>query len=92
MHAFIIQMEGYAEPWFLVTSALEWSAAQIVEAFTARFRQADTCRDHQQRLGMAACRAWTKEPVLRSFQAQLIALPLLRLLQACLEQSWGAGS
>jgi hypothetical protein len=92
MHAFIIQMEGYAEPWFLVTSALELSAAQVVEAFTARFRQEDAFRDHKQRLGMEECRAWTKEPVLRTFQVQLVALTLLRLLQYRLDHAWSRGS
>jgi DDE superfamily endonuclease len=92
MHAFIIQMEGYAEPWFLVTSALELSAAQVVEAFTARFRQEDAFRDHKQRLGMEECRAWTKEPVLRTFQVPWVALTLLRLLQYRLDHAWSRGS
>jgi hypothetical protein len=85
-------MAGYAKPWFLVTSALELSAAQVVEAWTARFRQEDGFRDHKQRLGMEECRAWTKEPILRTFQVQLIALTLLRVLQARLDQMWGPGS
>jgi hypothetical protein len=39
----------------------------------------DGFRDHQQRLGMEECRAWTKAPILRTFQVQLVALtsPLL---------------
>jgi hypothetical protein len=40
---------------------------------------------------MEECRAWTKEPILRTFQVQLIALTLWRLLQARLDQAWGAG-
>jgi hypothetical protein len=63
-----------------------------VEAFAARFRQEDGCRDHKQRLGMEACRAWTKEPVLRTFQVHMVALTLLRLLQFRLDQSCGMGS
>jgi hypothetical protein len=92
VHVCVVQMTGYKEPWFLVTSALDLSAAQVVEVFTARFRQEDAFRDHKQRLGMEECRAWTKEPVLRTFQVQMIALTLLRLLQFRLEQTWGMGS
>jgi len=92
VHVFVVAMEGYEEPWFLVTTALDLSAAQVVEVFTARFRQEDAIRDHKQRLGMEECRAWTKEPILRTFQVQLVALTLLRLLQTRLDQAWGCGS
>jgi hypothetical protein len=85
-------MAGSAEPWLLVTSALELSAAQVVEAWTARFRQENGCRDQKQRLGMEECPAWTTEPILRTVQVQLLALTLLRMLQARLEQLWGPGS
>ena len=90
VHVLVVVVDGYEKPWFLVTSALDLSAAQVVEAFTARFRQEDGFRDHKQRLGMEECRAWTKEPVLRTFQVQLVALTLLRLLQFRLDQTWGA--
>jgi hypothetical protein len=33
-----------------------------------------------------------KEPILRTFQVQLVAMTLLRLLQTRLEQAWGTGS
>jgi hypothetical protein len=92
VHVWVIEMVGYDEPWFLVTSALDLTAAQIVEAWAARFRQEDGFRDHKQRLGMEECRAWTKEPILRTFQVQLVALSLLRLLHARLDQTWGAGT
>jgi hypothetical protein len=92
VYAFVVAMEGYKAPWFLVNTALELTAAQVVEVFTARFRQEDAFRDHKQRLGMEECRAWTKEPLLRTFQVQLVALTLLRLLQARLNQAWGPGS
>jgi DDE superfamily endonuclease len=92
VHVWVVQMAGYEEPWFLVTSALELSAAQVVEVWAARFRQEDGFRDHKQRLGMEECRAWTKAPILRTFQVQLVALTLLRLLQAHLERGWGAGT
>ena len=65
VHVFVIEMASYQRPWFLVTSALDLSAAQVVEAFAARFRQEDSLRDHKQRLGMEECGAWTKEPLLR---------------------------
>jgi hypothetical protein len=85
-------MAGYKDPWFLITSALYLSAAQVVEAWAARFRQEDGFRDHKQRLGMEECRPWTKKPILRTFQVQLVALARLRLLHARLDQAWGPGS
>jgi hypothetical protein len=91
VHVFVVEVPGYREPWFLVTTALDLLAAQVVGAFAARFRQEDGFRDHKQRLGMEQCRAWTKEPVLRTFQVQMVALTLLRLLQFRLDQTWGAG-
>jgi hypothetical protein len=87
VHVFAVAVPGYREPWFLVTTALDLSAAQVVEACAARFRQEDGFQDHTHRLGMAACRAWTKEPVLRTFQVHMVALPLLRLLQCRLDQT-----
>jgi hypothetical protein len=92
VHVFVVEAPGYREPWFLVTTALDLSAAHVVEAFAARFRQEDGFRDHKQRLGMEECRAWTKEPVQHTFQVQMVALTLLRLLQFRLDQTWGAGS
>jgi len=92
VHAFAVAGSGYREPWFLVTTALALSAAPVVEACAARCRQEDGFRDHQQRLGMEECRAWTKEPVLRTFQVHMVALTLLRLLQCRLEQTCGIGS
>jgi hypothetical protein len=92
VHVVVVEMAGDQRPWCLVPSALDWSAAQVVEACAARFRQEDTFRDHQQRLGMEACRAWTKEPILRTLQVQLVALTLLRLLQERLTQGWEQGS
>jgi hypothetical protein len=83
VHVFVVAVPGYREPWFLVTTALDLSAAQVVEAFAARFR------DHKQHPGMEECRAWPHKPVLRTVQAQMIALPLRRLLQFRLDQSWG---
>jgi hypothetical protein len=92
VHVLVVQMAGYAAPCFLVTSALELSAAQVVEVWAARFRQEDGFRAHKQRLGLAECRAWTKEPILRTVPVHLVALTLLRLLPGRLDQAWGAGS
>jgi hypothetical protein len=88
----VVEGPGDRDPWCLVTTALDRSAAQVVEACAARVRPKDGCRDHQQRLGREACRAWTKEPVLRTFQVQMVALTLLRLLQFRLHQAWGMES
>jgi len=70
-------------------TALEMSAAQVVTVVAARYRQEDGFRDHKQRLGMEECRAWTKEPILRTFQIQGIAMTLLRLTQFRLDEVWG---
>lgn len=86
MHAFVFEMEGYKTPWYTITSARDLSAAQVGAVFGARFRQEDGFRDQKQRLGMEECRAWTKEPVLRTFQVQVIAQALLRLLQFQLDR------
>jgi hypothetical protein len=50
-----------------------------------RFRQEDGFRDHKQRLGMEECRAWTKEPILRTFQVKMVGQTLLRVMQFRLE-------
>jgi len=89
---YVFQVEGYEEPWFLVSTALDLTPAQVVAVFAARFRQEDGFRDHKQRLGMEECRAWTKEPVLRTFAVQLVALTLMRLVRYRLDAAWGAGS
>jgi len=59
VRVFAFVVEGYRDPWFIVTSALDLSAAQVLEAYTARFRQEDAIRDQKQRLGMEEVRAWT---------------------------------
>lgn len=89
VHAWVFQVEGYAKPWYLVTSALDLSAAEVLMTFCARFRQEDGLRDHKQRLGMEECRAWTKEPVLRTFQVQMVAMTLLRLSERQLDAHRG---
>jgi len=85
MHAYVFEVPGYDKLWATITSAADLSAGQTLSANAARFRQEDGFRDHKQRLGMEECRAWTKEPVLRTFQVQMVAQTLLRLMQPRLE-------
>jgi hypothetical protein len=91
VHALVVAVPGYREPRFLVTTALDLSAAQVVEASAARVRQEEGCRDHTQRLGLEECRARTQEPVLRTFQVQMVALTLRRRLPFRLDQTDGIG-
>jgi hypothetical protein len=79
--AIVAHVEGYKKRFTLVTSALELTGLQMVELFAARFRQEDGFRDLKQRLGWEECRAWTKNPIERTTQAQWITLSLLRLAQ-----------
>jgi hypothetical protein len=79
--AVVAKVEGYKKRFTLVTSAVELTGLQMVELFTARFRQEDGFRDLKQRLGWEECRAWTKNPIERTSQAQWTTLSLLRLLQ-----------
>ena len=79
--AYVFDVPGYDKLWATVTSAGDLSAAQVLSGNGGRFRQEDGIRDHKQRLGMEECRAWTKEPVLRTFQVQTVAQTLLRLVQ-----------
>jgi hypothetical protein len=81
VRVFVFEVEGYSKPWFIITSALDLTAAQVLEAYAARFRQEDGIRDHKQRLGMEEVRAWTKKPVLRTFMVQLLSMTLMRLAQ-----------
>jgi hypothetical protein len=81
----VAQVEGYEKRFSLVTSALKLTGLQMVELFAARFRQEDGFRDLKQRLGWEECRAWTKNPIERTSQAQWVTLSLLRLAQFRLE-------
>ena len=83
--AIIAWVEGYKKRFSLVTSALELTGLQMVKLFAARFRQEDGFRDLKQRLGWEECRAWTKNPIERTSQAQWVTLSLLRLAQFRLE-------
>jgi hypothetical protein len=89
VHVYAAEVEGYDEPWYIVNSALELSPEQAVAGFAARYCQETGFRDLKQRLGLEECRAWTKQPILRTVQAQLIAAATLRLMQWCLDQEWG---
>jgi len=90
MYAYVFEVPGYDKLWSTITSAENLSAGQVLSANGGRFRQEDGFRDHKQRLGMEECRAWTKEPILRTFQVQMIALTLLRLMEVRLHQAHGS--
>lgn len=92
VQVFVFDVEGYDKPWYIVSTALTLSVEQVVEVFAARFRQEDGFRDHKQRLGMEECRAWTKEPILRTFAVQMVAQTLLRLLGMELDADYGPKS
>jgi hypothetical protein len=79
--AVVAKVEGYKKRFTLVSSALALTGLQMVELFCARFRQEDGFRDLKQRLGWEECRAWTKNPIERTTQAQWVTMSLLRLLQ-----------
>lgn len=79
--AVVAKVEGYKKRFTLVSSAVALTGLQMVELFCARFRQEDGFRDLKQRLGWEECRAWTKNPIERTTQAQWVTMSLLRLLQ-----------
>jgi hypothetical protein len=85
--AVVAKVEGYKKRFTLVTSAVELTGLQVVELFCARFRQEDGFRDLKQRLGWEECRAWTRNPIERTSQAQWVTLSLLRLLQFRLDEA-----
>ena len=90
--AVVAHVEGYKKRFTLVTSAVELTGLQMVELFAARFRQEDGFRDLKQRLGWEECRAWTKNPIERTSQAQWVTMSLMRLaqfrLEAAGEEDW----
>ncbi|WP_244884945.1 hypothetical protein [Singulisphaera acidiphila] len=83
----VAEVAGYKKRFTLVGSALELTGLEMVELFAARFRQEDGFRDLKQRLGWEECRAWTKNPIERTSQAQWVTLSLLRLTQFALESA-----
>jgi hypothetical protein len=87
--AVVAAVEGYKKRFTLVSSARDLTGLQLLEIFCARFRQEDGFRDLKQRLGWEECRAWTKNPIVRTTQMQLLALTLLRLLQFRLDEAAG---
>jgi hypothetical protein len=89
--AVVAEVEGYKKRFTLVTSATGLTGLQVVELFCARFRQEDGFRDLKQRLGWEECRAWTKNPIVRTTLALFATLTLLRLLQFQLQQEVGEG-
>jgi hypothetical protein len=87
--AVVAEVEGYRKRFTLVSSAVDLRGLQLLELFCARYRQEDGFRDLKQRLGWEECRAWTKQPILRTTQALLLTMTLLRLLQFRLEAAEG---
>jgi hypothetical protein len=83
----VANVEGYSKRFTLVSSAVGLTGVQLVELFAARFRQEDGFRDLKQRLGWEECRAWTKNPIERTSQAQWVTTSLLRLAQFRLESA-----
>jgi len=83
--AVVAEVEGYRKRFTLVTSALALTGLHVVELFCARFRQEDAFRDLKQRLGWEECRAWTKNPIVRTTYVLFVTLTLLRLVQGRLE-------
>ena len=79
--AVVAKVEGYKKRFTLVSSAIGLTGLQMVELFAARFRQEDGFRDLKQRLGWEECRAWTRNPIERTTQAQWVTMSLLRLVQ-----------
>jgi DDE superfamily endonuclease len=76
----VAEVEGYSQRFSLVSSAVGLTGLQMVELFCARFRQEDGFRDLKQRLGWEECRAWTKNPIVRTTQTLFETLTLMRLL------------
>ena len=83
--AVVAKVEGYKKRFTIVTSATELTGLQAVALFCARFRQEDGFRDLKQRLGWEECRAWTRNPIERTTQAQWVTMSLLRRAQFRLE-------
>jgi hypothetical protein len=79
--AVVAKVEGYKKRFTLVGSVVALTGLPMVELFCARFRQEDGFRDLKQRLGWEECRAWTRNPIERTTQAQWVTMTLLRLLQ-----------
>jgi len=80
-------VEGCKKRFTLVSSALELTGLEMVELFAARFRQEDGFRDLKQRLGWEECRAWTKNAIKQTSQAQWVTMSLMRLAQFRLESA-----
>jgi hypothetical protein len=87
--AVLAKVEGYRKRFTVVSSARDLSGLPLVELFCARFRQEDALRDLKQRLGWGECRAWTKNPIVRTTQMDLLALTVLRLLPSRLAEAEG---
>jgi hypothetical protein len=89
--AVVACVKGYKKRFTLITLAVGLTGLQMVEVFTARFRQEDGFRDLKRRLGWEECRAWTPNPIERTSQAQWVTMSLLRLAQFRLDAEGEVG-
>ena len=89
VHAFAFDVEGYEDPWQVVTSDLRLTARQVLELYAARFAQEDAHRDLKQHIGLGTEQGRLKNVVLRSFQLRVAELTLLHLLRKKLNEGEG---
>jgi hypothetical protein len=89
VHAFAFQVEGYEDPWYLVTSDLALTASEVLEIYAARFAQEDAHRELKQQLGLGTEQGRRKNVVLRSFQLRVAELTLLQLARQKMNQTDG---
>ena len=52
VHVYVLKVEGYKDPWYMVTTALDLLPEEVAELFPARFRQENGFREHKQLMGM----------------------------------------
>lgn len=89
VHAYAFEVEGYDDPWYLVTSDLGLGPRQVLEIYAARFAQEDAHRDLKQQLGLGTEQGRLKNVVLRSFQLRVAELTLLKIARERLNESEG---
>jgi hypothetical protein len=68
-----------------LTNNFDLPALTIAQLYRCRWQVEDGFRDLKQQLGWEECRAWTKNPIERTSQAQWVTMSLLRLAQFGLE-------
>ena len=83
----VARVKGYEGLWHLATSAMDLDALKLISLHTARFRQENSFRDRKQELGMGEAIAWTKNPIVRAYQLQMVAHTTMTLLQLDLNRT-----